>query len=151
MSQGLKDRPDALAILERLTAKVKAESAVSATAAATSVSTAGPAAIAEAPTPREIEPAPAVVDTVMENTNDSSIQLPEVSNSGNQISAPGSEVQQQDVTEPEPESEPAAAKIAVIVKFTLGTSQYCTMALRELMKAGGFQQYKPDFSGGRGF
>jgi len=41
------------------------------------------------------------------------------------------------------------AKIAVIVKFALGSSQYATMALRELMKAGGVKTYKPDFSGGR--
>ena len=50
------------------------------------------------------------------------------------------------------EAEKAAepeAMIAVIVKFALGSSQYATMALRELMKAGGVKTYKPDFSGGR--
>jgi len=41
------------------------------------------------------------------------------------------------------------AKIAVIVKFALGSSQYATMALRELMKAGGAKTYKPNFSSGR--
>jgi tRNA pseudouridine13 synthase len=40
-------------------------------------------------------------------------------------------------------------RLAVIVKFCLGSSQYATMALRELMKAGGVKTYKPDFSGGR--
>ena len=40
-------------------------------------------------------------------------------------------------------------KIAVILKLQLGSSQYATMALRELMKAGGLQTYKADFSGGR--
>ena len=48
--------------------------------------------------------------------------------------------------EPEP---PKPAKIAVIIKFALGTSQYATMALRELMKMGGVKTYKPDFSMGR--
>ena len=40
-------------------------------------------------------------------------------------------------------------KIAVILKLQLGPSQYATMALRELMKAGGLKTYKADFSGGR--
>lgn len=38
--------------------------------------------------------------------------------------------------------------IAVILKLQLGSSQYATMALRELMKQGGARAYKADFSGG---
>lgn len=40
-------------------------------------------------------------------------------------------------------------KIAVVIKLQLGSSQYATMALRELMKAGGVKAYKPEFMGGR--
>ena len=40
-------------------------------------------------------------------------------------------------------------KIVVILKLQLGSSQYATMALRELMKRGGVKTYKPDFGGGR--
>ena len=40
-------------------------------------------------------------------------------------------------------------KIAVILKLQLGSSQYATMALRELLGPDGLQSYKPDFSGGR--
>ncbi|RDW70150.1 hypothetical protein BP5796_08547 [Coleophoma crateriformis] len=51
--------------------------------------------------------------------------------------------------EPVDAEDMASAKIGVIVKFALGSSQYATMALRELMKVGGVKTYKPDFSGGR--
>ncbi|PGH30122.1 tRNA pseudouridine13 synthase [[Emmonsia] crescens] len=40
-----------------------------------------------------------------------------------------------------------ADKLAVIIKLQLGSSQYATMALRELMKDGGVKTYKPDFGG----
>ncbi|KAH7081091.1 pseudouridine synthase [Paraphoma chrysanthemicola] len=40
-------------------------------------------------------------------------------------------------------------KLAVVIKLQLASSQYATMALRELMKAGGVKAYKPEFMGGR--
>jgi tRNA pseudouridine13 synthase len=40
-------------------------------------------------------------------------------------------------------------KLAVVLKLQLASSQYATMALRELMKAGGVKAYKPEFMGGR--
>ena len=40
-------------------------------------------------------------------------------------------------------------KIAAVIKFQLGTSQYATMALRELMGPEGVIVFKPDFGGGR--
>jgi len=40
-----------------------------------------------------------------------------------------------------------AEKIAVILKLQLGSSQYATMALRELMKAGGVRTFKAEYAG----
>jgi len=47
------------------------------------------------------------------------------------------------------EAEAGERKIAVIIKLQLGSSQYATVALRELMKAGGVKAFKPEFMGGR--
>lgn len=44
--------------------------------------------------------------------------------------------------------EEGSDKIAVVIKMQLGSSQYATMALRELTK-GGAVTYKPDFQGAR--
>jgi tRNA pseudouridine13 synthase len=66
--------------------------------------------------------------------------------------APGIETLETSLNNPDAavsEHEQKPAKIAVIIKFVLGTSQYATMALRELMGTGGVQTFKPDFSMGR--
>ncbi|KAH7128394.1 pseudouridine synthase-like protein TruD/Pus7 [Dendryphion nanum] len=43
----------------------------------------------------------------------------------------------------------ANKKIAVVLKLQLASSQYATVALRELMKAGGVKAFQPQFMGGR--
>ena len=49
----------------------------------------------------------------------------------------------------EKEVDEGEKKIAVVVRLQLASSQYATMALRELMKAEGVRAYKPEFMGGR--
>lgn len=58
------------------------------------------------------------------------------------------EVKQDNMEITSSSSQHHGSKIAVVLKFQLGSSQYATMALRELSKSG-ITQYKPDFSGGR--
>ncbi|OQD68402.1 hypothetical protein PENDEC_c036G01013 [Penicillium decumbens] len=47
-----------------------------------------------------------------------------------------------------PADSKAGDKLAIVVKFQLGSSQYATMALRELSK-GKVREWKPDMGGGR--
>ncbi|KAI4609246.1 hypothetical protein J4E80_008494 [Alternaria sp. BMP 0032] len=58
----------------------------------------------------------------------------------------GADAQMEDGEEKEEVEE---EKIAVVIKLQLASSQYATMALRELMKAGGVKAFKPEFMGGR--
>jgi tRNA pseudouridine13 synthase len=44
---------------------------------------------------------------------------------------------------------PEPARLAVILTFSLGTSQYATMALRELMRSDGVRSFQPDYFSGR--
>ncbi|KAF2849204.1 tRNA pseudouridine synthase D [Plenodomus tracheiphilus IPT5] len=47
------------------------------------------------------------------------------------------------------EKEEKEQRIAVVLRLQLASSQYATMALRELMKAGGVKAFKPEYMGGR--
>jgi len=64
----------------------------------------------------------------------------------NEISKAAEQIMEVDT---EGEGKPREKKIAVVLKMQLASSQYATMALRELMKAGNVQTYKPDFGSGR--
>lgn len=46
-------------------------------------------------------------------------------------------------------AEAAPARVAVVLRMQLQSSQYATMALRELMKAGGVRAYRPEYGAGR--
>jgi tRNA pseudouridine13 synthase len=53
-----------------------------------------------------------------------------------------------DMTDASKSEEVKEQKLAVVIKLQLGSSQYATMALRELTK-GGAVAFRPDFQGGR--
>ena len=61
----------------------------------------------------------------------------------------GEEVMDVEDGEEKEEEGEGEKKLAVVIKLQLASSQYATMALRELMKAGGVRAYKPEFMGGR--
>ncbi|KAF1844234.1 pseudouridine synthase-like protein TruD/Pus7 [Cucurbitaria berberidis CBS 394.84] len=63
----------------------------------------------------------------------------------------GSQLKSEEAKDVEMEEgeEQEAKKLAVVIKLQLGSSQYATMALRELMKAGGVKAFKPEYMGGR--
>lgn len=93
--------------------------------------------------------------TRQDNTNNDSSSAPPQANGErtnkklDQDSILGGEATKADNSDDDTDGGVSLQKIAVVLKLQLGTSQYATMALRELMKDGGVKTYKPDFSGGR--
>ncbi|ESZ99329.1 hypothetical protein SBOR_0291 [Sclerotinia borealis F-4128] len=83
---------------------------------------------------------PAVIHSEMKGDADTSEPVEPSSIDTEMADAPATE---------EVAEETRSARLAVVVKFGLGSSMYATMALRELMQQGGVQVYQPDFSSGR--
>ncbi|OCL06043.1 putative pseudouridine synthase TruD/Pus7 [Glonium stellatum] len=63
--------------------------------------------------------------------------------------APGEGLSQENSGNVEMTDAEGMKKIAIILKLQLGSSQYATMALRELMKKGGVETFKPEYTSGR--
>jgi tRNA pseudouridine13 synthase len=73
----------------------------------------------------------------------------EAEGDGKKVEEESRDAQMEDGEEKEDVAPEEEDKIAVVIKLQLASSQYATMALRELMKAGGVKAYKPEFMGGR--
>lgn len=76
------------------------------------------------------------LELIAEKTGESSIA---------EVASTEAEAETKDETEPTDEPMEEDTELAVVFKLQLGTSQYATMALRELMKEGGVQAYQTEF------